>query len=80
MLRDAQLRSIRSTDRPQKFSDGAGLHLLVAPSGSKCWRYSYRFNAKQKTLALGVYPDVPLVQARARHQEAQEQLAVGSDP
>jgi integrase len=80
MLTDATLRSVKPSDRPQKLSDGGGLHLLVAPTGGRYWRYSYRFNGKQKTLALGIYPDVRLVQARARHQEARRQLADGIDP
>jgi hypothetical protein len=28
----------------------------VAPNGGKYWRYNYRFDGKQKTLALGIYP------------------------
>lgn len=43
-------------------------------------RYNYRFNGKQKTLALGVYPDVPLEKARVRHQAARRLLAAGTDP
>ena len=80
MLNDAHLRSIRPTDRPQKFSDSGGLHLLVKPNGGKYWRYSYRVNGKQKTLALGVYPDVRLAEARDRHMEARRQLGRGIDP
>lgn len=44
------------------------------------WRFKYRINGKSKTLALGVYPDVSLAKARARHQKAREQLADGIDP
>jgi hypothetical protein len=54
--------------------------LLVAPDGSRYWRYNYRFNGKQKTLALGVYPNVPLEKARVRHQAARRLLAAGTDP
>jgi integrase len=80
MLTDALLRSVKPSDRPQKLSDGGGLHLLITPAGGRYWRYNYRVDGKQKTLALGVYPDVRLVQARARHQEARRQLADGIDP
>jgi hypothetical protein len=38
------------------------------PTGGRYWRYSYRFEGKQKTLALGVYPVVPLEKARARNR------------
>ena len=80
MLSDALIRSTKPSSRPRKVSDGGGLHLLVAPNGGRYWRYSYRFHGKQKTLALGVYPDVNLAKARARHQAAREALADGTDP
>lgn len=41
---------------------------------------AYRFTGKQKTLALGVYPDVSLLKARQRRDKARELLADGIDP
>jgi integrase len=55
------------------------MYLLVLPSG-KYWRLDYRYLGKRKTLALGVYPKVPLAKARTRRAEAQAQLADGIDP
>jgi len=66
--------------RPWKISDGRGLYLMVAPTGGRYWRYNYRFGGRQKTLALGTYPDVPLHKARERHQRARSLLADGIDP
>lgn len=66
--------------RPWKMSDGSGLYLLIAPCGGRYWRYNYRFDGKQKTLALGIHPDVPLEAARSRHQAARQLLASGIDP
>ena len=60
--------------------DGKGMYLLVNPSGSKYFRFDYRFDGKRKTLALGVYPDTSLKQAREIHDKAREQLAQGIDP
>jgi integrase len=80
MLTDAGLRGVKPSDRPQKLSDGGGLYLHVAPNGGKYWRFNYRFNGKQKTLALGVYPDVSLAKARERHKEARQKLADDIDP
>ncbi|EJS5559335.1 tyrosine-type recombinase/integrase, partial [Escherichia coli] len=57
-----------------------GMHLLVHPNGSKYWRLQYRFGGKQKMLALGVYPDVSLADARARRDDARKLLANGIDP
>jgi len=80
MLSDSLIRSVKRSDRPRKLSDSGGLHLLVAPNGGRYWRYSYRFNGKQKTLALGIYPEVSLARARARHLEARRLLSDGIDP
>ena len=56
-----------------KLFDGGGLYLLVTAKGGKYWRLDYRFNGKRKTLALGVYPDVSLSDARdLRHAEWSE--------
>ncbi len=66
-------------EKPYKLSDGGGLHLLVKGAG-RYWRYSYRFQGRQKTLALGVYPEVSVAIARSEHQSAREQLAAGTDP
>lgn len=62
-----------------KLSDGAGMYLDIQPSG-KYWRMKYRHDGKEKTLALGVYPDVSLKVARQRRTEAREQLAGDIDP
>ena len=40
----------------------------------------YRHLNKRKTLALGVYPEVSLANARKRREAAREQLANGIDP
>ncbi len=40
----------------------------------------YRFGGKEKLLALGVYPDITLADARTRRDEARKLLANGADP
>ena len=80
MLTDSQLRSVKPGTQPQRLSDGGGLYLQIDPNGGRYWRYNYRFGGKQKTLALGVFPDVSLARARARHQTARQQLSDGVDP
>jgi len=62
-----------------KISDGGGLYLLVKPSG-RYWKLAYRFDGKQKSLALGVYPSVSLDDAREKRELARNQLADGIDP
>ena len=63
MLTDSAVRSAKRAERPRKLSDSGGLYLLVAPNGGRYWRFGYRFAGKQKTLALGVYPDVGLAKS-----------------
>jgi integrase len=79
-LSDIAIRSAKAKEKPYKLSDSGGLFILIATTGGKLWRYSYRFDGKQKTLALGSYPDVGLKEARERHAEARKILATGVDP
>jgi integrase len=79
-LSDIAIRNAKAKVKPYKLSDSGGLFLLVATTGGKLWRYSYRFDGKQKTLALGAYPDTGLKEARERHAEARKLLAAGVDP
>ena len=64
-----------ATSKPYKISDSGGLYLEVAPAGGKWWRFKYRFEGKEKRLALGVYPDVTLKKARERRGAARKLLA-----
>ena len=79
-LSDVTLRRVKATDKPQKFADGGGLYLYVAPTGGKLWRMDYRFEGKRKTLSFGAYPAVGRKEARARREEAKGQIAAGIDP
>ena len=79
-LTDEAVHRLKPLRYPRKAADGHGLYVLIAPTGRRYWRYNYRFDGKQKTLALGIYPDVSLAKARDRHQAARRQLADGIDP
>ncbi|WP_108943890.1 Arm DNA-binding domain-containing protein [Escherichia coli] len=57
-LTDAKIRAAKPTDKAYKLTDGAGMFLLVHPNGSRYWRLRYRILGKEKTLALGVYPEL----------------------
>lgn len=80
MLTDTAIRKAKPEDKAYKLSDSGGLVLLVTPAGGKLWRYRYRFNGKEKMLALGQYPDVSLVDARAARDKAKAELKAGRDP
>jgi len=79
-LTDINIKKAKPGEKTRKLTDGGGLFIQIEPTGGKLWRYKYRFDRKQKLLALGKYPDVSLQEARKRHQEAREQLAHGIDP
>jgi integrase len=74
------IKAAKGRDKPYKLTDGDGLHLLVLPSGGRYWRVNYRYLGKQKTLALGVWPEVELADARAKRDAARRLLAKGCDP
>ena len=63
-----------------KLSDEKGLHVLINPNDSKYFRLKYRFAGKEKTLALGVYPETTLKQAREKRDAARKLIADGTDP
>lgn len=79
-LSDAAVRSAKPKEKPQKLADGGGLYLLVMPTGRKWWRLKYRFDGKEKSLSLGVYPDTGLKEAREKREAARKLLAAGVDP
>jgi len=79
-LSDAQVRNAKPKTKPYKLADGEGLFLVIMPSGSKYWRLRYFFAGKEKLLALGVYPEINLADARERRAQARKVLAAGSDP
>ncbi len=62
-----------------KLMDGGGLFLHIKPNG-KYWRLKYRFNDKQKLLAIGVYPEITLAEAREARDKARKLLLQDIDP
>lgn len=79
-LTDMKVLKAKPKDKPVSLFDGGGLYLLVTPSGGKLWRFKYRFDKHEKKLALGAYPEISLLDARQRRDEARRQLAHGIDP
>jgi integrase len=81
-LTDAAIRAAKPKldQKTTKLSDGGGLFLQVERGGGRLWRLAYRFNGKQKLLALGSWPAVSLRAARSQRGEAKSLLASGVDP
>ena len=63
-----------------RLADEKALYLEVTAAGGKYWRWKYRHSGKEKRLALGVYPDVSLAQAREARDDARKALKNGTDP
>jgi len=79
-LTNTEIRNAKPGEKRRRIFDSGGLYLEIAPAGGKWWRLKYRFRGKEKCLALGTYPDVALLKARARRDEARRLLADGIDP
>ena len=59
---------------------GRWLYLEVTPTGAKCWRWKYGHAGKEKRVALGVFPEITLADARGRRDEERARLRDGVDP
>jgi integrase len=77
---DAYFRHLKPAEKDYKRSDEGGLFMLVTRTGSMLWRFGYRYDGKQKLLAIGPYPIISLVDARARRDDAKRLLVEGVDP
>lgn len=80
MLTNAAVKAARPRAAAYKLADAGGLHLYIAPTGLRSWRWRFRHSGKEQLLTIGSFPDVGLDQARAARDKAREQLARGEDP
>ncbi len=79
-LKHAEIQGFRAKDTLYKKADEKGLSLWIFPNGSKRWNFKYRFGGKEKAMALGVYPETSLADARKKRDEARRVLLDGQDP
>src|SRR5690554_1000399 len=79
-LKDLEIRAAKYGESKTKLSDGGGLYLYLAKSGSKLWRMKFRINGKEKLLSFGSYPEVSLKEARNKRDRARLDLRDGIDP
>ena len=84
MLTQAKLKAIKPIAKIARHHDQHGLYLQVMPNGSKYWRLKYHIRngdkRVEKTLALGIYPEVSLKSARENQIIARQQIRQGIDP
>ena len=81
MLTDPKCKNATSGGNAiRKLADGGGLYLWVYADGRKYWRMRYWLGGKEKSLSLGVYPDVSLKDARAKRADERKHLDNKLDP
>ena len=80
MLSNAAVKTARPRSRAYKMFDERGLFLFVTPGGLRSWRLKYRIEGREKLLCLGQWPDVQLIDARDRAEEARALVVQGVDP
>jgi len=80
MLTIKAIESFKPVAKAYKRYDEKGLYLLVKPNGSKLWRFKYRIRGKENHLALGIFPEVSLKNARNERDVARLQIANKIDP
>jgi integrase len=79
-LSDVAVRTAKPRAAAYKMADEKALFLLVTPAGARYWRFKYRHGGKEKSLALGVYPETSLASARKERDAARVLLKSGVDP
>jgi integrase len=79
-LTETAIKAAKPAAKPYKLFDEKGLYLLVNPRGGRLWRLKYRVAGREKLLAIGSYPDLSLVKARDRRDDARRLLVDQIDP
>jgi len=79
--KDARYRNAKSEGKKiTKLYDGNGLFLWVYEDGRKYWRLRYRIHGKEKSISLGVYPDISLSEAREKAKLERKKVEDHIDP
>lgn len=80
MLTDTKLRALKPRPDVYRVADSNGLAIEVRPTGSKLWRYRYRYAGKASMVTLGEYPSVTLADARAERDRMRALVKGGANP
>lgn len=79
-LTDIIAKNAKPKEKIFRLFDEKGLYLEINPKGGKYWRFKYRFDGKENRLALGVYPEVSLKEAREKRDAIRKQVSNGINP
>ncbi len=80
MLTDTKLRALKPKPNVYRVADSNGLAIEVRPTGSKLWRYRYRYAGKASMATLGEYPAVTLSDARIERDRMRVLVRGGANP
>ena len=80
MLTTKEIDHAKPQEKLYRLFDGLGLYIQIDPNGSKYWRFKYHYLGKEKRLSLGKYPDLTLLEAREKREQARKLLAQNIDP
>ncbi len=69
-----------ATTKPGRHGDGAGLYLVVSPSGARKWVYRFSYAGRVTEAGLGSADVVSLAEARDKAHEAPKLLEAGKNP
>lgn len=79
-LSDLKIKSFKPNGKVQRFYDGGGLMLQMAPKGTLTWYLQYVWRGKNKRVKLGRYPAYSLAEARRMREETKHKVQRGVDP
>ena len=80
MLTTTEINNAKPDKKLYRLFDGLGLYIEITPTGGKYWRLKYYFLGKEKRIAFGKYPEMTLVEAREKRDQARKLLADKIDP
>jgi integrase len=69
-----------ATTKPGRYGDGAGLYLVVSPSGARKWVYRFTFGGKVTETGLGSADRVSLAEVRDKARDARKMVEAGENP
>jgi hypothetical protein len=79
-LTHGKIVNFKPSAKIKSYADGGGLSILVSPKGSKCWRLKYKIGSKNKSMSLGVFPEIDLETAREMRDAYRLIIKEGIDP
>lgn len=73
---------VKNLTKPGRYTDATthGLNLNIKNNGRKYWVFRYLYAEKRSDLALGVYPDISLKEARKRATQSRSSVLQGQRP